>query len=282
MKYSICLLLGVFFLQSTLRADPMDPPSIAELRQRLSGPRVGAHQGGLFEGAPNTLQQFERARKAGMDIVEMDLRITKDGVAVVYHDPNLNTWTTCSGPVKAKTLAEIRQCAYKGNHQPISTFEEVLQWAQGRIVVDAEFKDIETIEPAVRLVQQYNALSWTYFQAQGNREKYTLARSLDPAVALLFAVRNPEDRDWALSLHDPGMLIIELDTKDVTDENVALFKAAGKLITADVFGFVWHRELFGAACRKGFSKGVDLAISNQTTRCVKQKPSAQPLSDEID
>jgi hypothetical protein len=48
-------------------------------------------------------------------------------------------------------------------------------------------------------------------------------------------------------------------------------KAKGYLITEDAFDFVWHKELFGAACGKAFAAGIDIPISNQTSGCVKQK-----------
>ena len=70
-----------------------------QLKARLSGKVAGAHQGGIFQNAANTIKQFEAAKKSGMDIVEMDLRITKDGIAVVFHDETLETWTNCNGYV---------------------------------------------------------------------------------------------------------------------------------------------------------------------------------------
>lgn len=54
------------------------------LRQRLTGPQAGAHQGGIFHFNPNTLQRFESARKDGADIIEMDLRSLKTASSLFF------------------------------------------------------------------------------------------------------------------------------------------------------------------------------------------------------
>lgn len=57
----------------------------------LGGPRVVAHRGYHGNGGPleNTMAAFERAMAAGVDAVELDVRRTRDGSLVVYHDPEL-------------------------------------------------------------------------------------------------------------------------------------------------------------------------------------------------
>lgn len=49
-------------------------------------PLVIAHRGGALESTENTIEAFQRAAKIGADGIETDLRLTRDGVVVVYHD----------------------------------------------------------------------------------------------------------------------------------------------------------------------------------------------------
>lgn len=71
---------------------------------------IGAHRG-LAEGVPeNTLAAFRHSLAAGIKVIELDLRTTKDGQLVVMHDATLNRTTDCSGAVAEQTLAAIKHC----------------------------------------------------------------------------------------------------------------------------------------------------------------------------
>ena len=52
-------------------------------------PRIAAHRGWSAAFPENTLPAFLGAARAGADDAEMDLRLTRDGVAVISHDPDL-------------------------------------------------------------------------------------------------------------------------------------------------------------------------------------------------
>ena len=74
--------------------------------------RIG-HRGAKREFPENTLPAFEYAIAQGVDVLELDMGVTKDGVVVVSHDPILQP-PVCSGPqpmaaIHDLTLAEVRQ-----------------------------------------------------------------------------------------------------------------------------------------------------------------------------
>lgn len=241
------------------------------LLDRLQGPRVGAHQGGIFSARPNTLRQFKVASSQGMDIIEMDLRLTKDGVPVVFHDEKLDLLSHCKGNVRDFTLAEVKDCNLKFNDESIPSFEEVLSWNAGQKVLSVEFKDDDVIEPAIDLAYKYDSESSLYFQTQNNRGKYHRARAHSESIPLLYAIHHPEDLDWALKLDDPALVVLEVIPETRTKEIISQIKYSGKKVTEDVWNRVWHKELFGAACDKSLRDGIDIAISNRVGLCVRQK-----------
>jgi glycerophosphoryl diester phosphodiesterase len=55
----------------------------------------------------NTLPAFEGAITAGADVVELDVRLTADGVPVVLHDPDVSVTTNGSGLIHQLSLAEV-------------------------------------------------------------------------------------------------------------------------------------------------------------------------------
>jgi glycerophosphoryl diester phosphodiesterase len=87
----------------------------------------------------NTLRSFAAAQRAGLDLIELDLHLSKDGALVVMHDAEVDRTTDGSGPIAEKTLAELRALdAGRGERVPV--FEEVLEAV--RTPLQAEIKDV--------------------------------------------------------------------------------------------------------------------------------------------
>jgi glycerophosphoryl diester phosphodiesterase len=74
-----------------------------------SGPLVFAHRGGCALGPENTLAAFDRGLAAGADGLELDVHLSRDGLAVVHHDDTLDRTTNARGPVSALTADELRR-----------------------------------------------------------------------------------------------------------------------------------------------------------------------------
>lgn len=89
------------------------------------------HRGASGHAPEHTFASYDRAKQIGVDYLEQDLQMTRDGVLIVMHDPSLDRTTTCHGLVIEKTLAEIRDCdagswfdpAFRGERIP--TLREV-------------------------------------------------------------------------------------------------------------------------------------------------------------
>jgi glycerophosphoryl diester phosphodiesterase len=82
---------------------------------------VAAHRGLKSEYPENTLLAFQKALELGVDMLEFDLRLSKDGVIMVIHDETLDRTTNSSGPVSDYTWAELKQLDAGGWFGP--TFE---------------------------------------------------------------------------------------------------------------------------------------------------------------
>src|SRR3954468_13360266 len=68
-----------------------------------------AHQGGEDEFPSNTMYAFERSLKAGADMLELDVGVTKDDQVVVMHDTTLDRTTSGTGTIASHTLAQVEQ-----------------------------------------------------------------------------------------------------------------------------------------------------------------------------
>ncbi len=69
---------------------------------------VIAHRGGAGLWPENTMHAFTRAVEMGVDVLELDVHSTSDGMIVVIHDPTLERTTNGKGSVNAMTFAELK------------------------------------------------------------------------------------------------------------------------------------------------------------------------------
>jgi glycerophosphoryl diester phosphodiesterase len=101
---------------------------------------VIAHRGGPKYAPENTLKAFRNAIGQGVDAIELDVQITRDGELVVIHDESVNRTTDGVGPVGGLALAEIHALdAGEGEHVP--TFAEVVEVASaGGVLLFPEMK----------------------------------------------------------------------------------------------------------------------------------------------
>ena len=68
-----------------------------------------AHQGGEDEFPSNTMYAFRKALRAGADMLELDIGVTKDDKVIVMHDTTVDGKTNGSGTVASKTLRQLKR-----------------------------------------------------------------------------------------------------------------------------------------------------------------------------
>ena len=107
----------------------------------LEGPLPIAHRGGAAERPENTMAAFKHAVNLGYRCIETDVRATRDGVAVAFHDEQLDRVTGDSGPIAARTWAELASIRVGGT-EPIPRLEDVLDaWPDRRLIIDPKSDD---------------------------------------------------------------------------------------------------------------------------------------------
>ncbi len=101
-------------------------------------PVIG-HRGNRAHAPENTIPSLLEAVAAGVDALEFDLRVTRDGVLVLMHDATLDRTTDASGPVASFTHADLRTIdagarftrdgrafPWRGRGAGVPTFDEVI------------------------------------------------------------------------------------------------------------------------------------------------------------
>ena len=110
----------------------------------LACPAIVAHRGASARFPENTLLAFTEAIKAGADMVEIDVRLTADGVPVVLHDQDVSRTTGGSGLVNELTLAEVRELSAGRSQQrrlSVPTLRDALTLMRGQVAVQIDIKN---------------------------------------------------------------------------------------------------------------------------------------------
>lgn len=101
----------------------------------------------------NTLRSFVAAEQAGLDVIELDLHLSKDGALVVMHDADVDRTTDGTGPIAERTLGELRTLdAGRGERVPV--FEEVLDAV--KTPIQAEIKDLAAARALAEVMHRRN------------------------------------------------------------------------------------------------------------------------------
>jgi glycerophosphoryl diester phosphodiesterase len=163
---------------------------------------VIAHRGASAEECENTLPAFERAIAVGADFVELDVQVSADGALVVFHDLELDRLTPLRGPLRRRTLGELRE-------HGIPTLEEVVELTRGRIRVMAELKNAQlyrrhdVIGRTVSLLGEEDVvLSFgrrTLLEALRRRPSLRVLQHVGYGVSIRAAAAYA----WAAGFHDP-------------------------------------------------------------------------------
>jgi glycerophosphoryl diester phosphodiesterase len=115
-------------------------------------PLLIAHRGASAEAPENTLAAFHRALVLGVDGVELDVQVSRDGVPVIFHDTTLLRLTGRRGRIAQFTGREL--CQIRVGGEPIPTLAEVLALTRDRAVVQVEIKRGVPVAPVVQSIQR--------------------------------------------------------------------------------------------------------------------------------
>jgi glycerophosphoryl diester phosphodiesterase/predicted MFS family arabinose efflux permease len=174
----------------------------------------GYEQGGVQE---NTLEAFCAAAKAGAEMIELDVRLAKDGVAVVVHDPDIQRIARREGMISLISAAELKRLA------KIPTLAEVLSSTEcGSLKVNIELKSNSArangLEPAVaRAVREAGAEKRVIFSSFNPLALRRISRELPRVPRALLASEDLTDpankiylrKTWLACVARPHMLNLD-------------------------------------------------------------------------
>ncbi len=213
-------------------------PDVADLRLQTGRTRVIAHRGGT--GPDGTVAGCRRTLALGVIFLELDVRLTKDGQAVILHDPTVDRTTDGHGPVDQMTLEELRRLdaglkfrdpaeparSYAGERVP--TVAELLHAVGERGVVLLELKVLRAAGPVVEAIRAEGAFHRAVVRTD-DLEVLAAIRKSEPRILTgTFGPLPPEAELDGLVSRLRGLGVSTITPRQVpSKEVVRRFQAAG-------------------------------------------------------
>ncbi|MET9881754.1 glycerophosphodiester phosphodiesterase family protein [Streptomyces sp. NPDC006430] len=188
------------------------------------------HRGVMGVEPENTLRSFVRAERSGMDVIALDVQLSKDGVLVVLHDPEVDRTTDGAGAVADLTLAELRELdAGQGERVPV--FEEVLEAVRTPLQVSVQ--DRAAVGALAELVRRRDLSARVEVASYDDAVLAEAARLVPGARTVLVADLGGDGAadivDRALAT---GVGTLALNLRRLTLETVESAHGAGLRVTA--------------------------------------------------
>lgn len=151
-------------------------------------PLVFAHRGGALLAPENTIAAFDNGLSLGADGIELDVRLSRDGTAVVHHDATLDRTTQLHGPVGARSTDELAAAN-------IPTLRSVLaRYPNTRVIVEIKERSLALARAVIEDIRAGAAVNRVCIGAF-SRKPLREVRRLEPALATSAA---REEVRWAL------------------------------------------------------------------------------------
>ena len=145
------------------------------------GPLALAHRGFSLDGLENTLSAMEAALELGFRYLEIDVRTTRDGVVMVFHDERLERVTDGTGRLADHSFAELSSVRVRGSER-IPTLAEVLErWPDVRLNVDV--KDDVSVQPLVDVIENAGAYNRVLVASFSDRRRLRVLKRLSQPTA---------------------------------------------------------------------------------------------------
>ena len=165
-----------------------------KIKQLLTKKPFGivGHRGARGVKPENTIAAIEYGINAGVDIVEVDVRRTKDGKLILLHDPDFKRFTGRAIKPEELELKFIKE-NITIDGEPVATLDEALETVNGRVGMFIEIKEPITTDDVLAAVLRHKALEWVAIISFYDKA-LTTAKQLLPSVTTGLIYMKPPGR----------------------------------------------------------------------------------------
>jgi hypothetical protein len=267
-------------------ATPSTPSrsSPAETAHCIRDPRchrtfVVAHRAEGFGGPENSRAAVARVVEAGVPVIEIDLRASRDGRLFVMHDGRLEHYTSLRGRVEQMSSEEIGRARLK-NGESIPRFEDVYEITRGKAILSVDFKVHERMmEEVAAFIHARGSFDDLIFFANTGEENAAAARAKERYPQMIVMVRLLDTRVTVESTRAVfgGRLPDILHTDRIGATEVAALHALGTKVYMNAVPLDRYFEPFRYfATRSLLETGLDFVLTGNPLSVMRKVAAAHP------
>lgn len=201
---------------------------------------VAAHRAMHPNYPENSLAAIQENINLEVDILEIDVRESKDGRLVLMHDETIDRTTNGKGIVSDLDFSTLKSMKLIHNGEitleHIPTFEELLKITKGQIMIDVDFKEdgLAAIKKAYALIKKHNMEEQILFYIYDNYQLIPLLRDLNPKIKIMPRAYSRKNVREILKIGD--IKIIHIDESFYKDRIMRKIKNSGSRIWSNALG----------------------------------------------
>jgi glycerophosphoryl diester phosphodiesterase len=198
-KYIIAVSMVFLVLASNAQQHP-DQKLAAIFNPKSKKVLVAAHRGDWRHTPENSMMSLTNSIEKGFDIMELDVKMSKDSVLVIMHDNTIDRTTNAKGKPGDYTLAELKNLRLRNglgrvtSHQ-IPTLEEMLIVARGKVIINVD-KGNHYLPQVIRLLKETGTTGQTIVNVNDNTPYPELQKTIklpdDVYVMVVVAMKRPD------------------------------------------------------------------------------------------
>lgn len=225
---------------------------------------VVAHRGMGYLAPRNTLSAVRAAIVLGVDMVEVDVRLTADGIPVLLHNADVDATTDGTGDVDTMTLAQVQALSIVASEElpgefsceRIPTFREMLQLAAGRIDIMVDLK-AGAAEAAV-VIEQEGLIAQAVML--GSSTELNAARAVVPDLRIMIRPEVPAEIQPLWDAFVPVADVVHIDPGFDDPPSIDLIHSLGAKVLMDMWVADANALLLGdySQYAQGYEAGIDI------------------------
>jgi glycerophosphoryl diester phosphodiesterase len=216
--------------------------NLSKILEKFNNPNsqtviIAAHRAQHTKYPENSLEAIRHSIESGVDMIEIDVRQTKDGMLVLMHDGTIDRTTNGSGELSNYTYNQLQEFNLEKEFSDtlmhkIPLLEEALNLAKDKIMIDLDIKGAP-VKKLVAIVK----MTKTENQAVFFDSEFPVLDSiliLDPNLMIMPRAYSSEDVDKILAKYNSS--IIHIDDSFYTEQVVSKIKRSGARVWINVLG----------------------------------------------
>jgi glycerophosphoryl diester phosphodiesterase len=197
---------------------------------------VAAHRAAHNVYPENSLKAIQESIKLGVDIIEIDVKVSKDGVPFLMHDRTMDRTTTGKGDPEEFTWAQLQEFFIvdkgKKTKLKIPSLHDALELAYGKILIDLDLKT-DKIDEVVKVVNKTNSKEFVFFF---DSDYHVLSRVQQSSKDFMIMPRaySVQQADSAINLFDPP--VVHIDFSFYTPQCVEVIRSSYARVWINALG----------------------------------------------